>query len=35
MIKGTIEVKDLLYFASLIVLGLFLSNRAVEAHRWS
>ncbi len=33
--KGTLELKDLVYFLSLIVLGLFLSNRAVEAHRWS
>ncbi len=33
--KGTLEVKDVVYFLSLIVLGLFLSNRAVEAHRWS
>jgi ABC-2 type transport system permease protein len=33
--KGTLELKDIVYFVSLIVIGLFLSNRAVEAHRWS
>jgi ABC-2 type transport system permease protein len=33
--KGTLELKDVVYFLSLVALGLFLSNRAVEAHRWS
>jgi ABC-2 type transport system permease protein len=33
--KGTIEVKDVVYFLSIIILGLFATNRAVEAHRWS
>lgn len=33
--KGTIEPKDIVYFLSIIVLGLFATNRAVEAHRWS
>ena len=33
--KGTIEPKDFVYFLSIIVLGLFATNRAVEAHRWS
>jgi ABC-2 type transport system permease protein len=33
--KGIIDLKDLVYFVSLIVLGLFATHRAVEAHRWS
>jgi len=33
--KGTIELKDIVYFLSIITLGLFATNRAVEAHRWS
>ena len=33
--KGTLDVKDCLYFLSVIVLGLFATHRAVEAHRWS
>ena len=33
--KGTIDLKDIVYFLSLIALGLFATNRAVEAHRWS
>jgi ABC-2 type transport system permease protein len=33
--KGTLELKDIVYFLSIVVLGLFATNRAVEAHRWS
>src|SRR5438874_687988 len=33
--KGTIDIKDIVYFLSLITLGLFATHRAVEAHRWS
>ncbi len=33
--KGTVSLKDTLYFFSVIVLGLFATHRAVEAHRWS
>ena len=33
--KGTLDLKDIVYFLSIIVLGLFATNRAVEAHRWS
>lgn len=33
--RGTIDLKDLIYFVSIIVLGLFATHRAVEAHRWS
>ena len=33
--RGTLDLKDVLYFLSIIVLGLFATNRAVEAHRWS
>lgn len=33
--KGVIDSKDLIYFGSVIVMGLFLTHRAVEAQRWS
>ncbi|MBS2023753.1 MAG: ABC transporter permease, partial [Deltaproteobacteria bacterium] len=33
--KGTLELKDIVYFLSIILLGLFATHRAVEAHRWS
>ena len=33
--KGTLELKDVVYFLSLITLGLFATHRAIEAHRWS
>jgi ABC-2 type transport system permease protein len=33
--KGTLALKDVCYFLSIIILGLFATNRAVEAHRWS
>ena len=34
MIKGVVSLKSLVYFASLISFGLFLSQRALEAQRW-
>lgn len=34
LIKGVISLKSIVYFVSLIVFGLFLSQRALEAHRW-
>jgi len=34
MFKGVISVKALVYFISVIVLGLFMSLRALEAYRW-
>jgi len=33
--KGIVDLKDLVYFLSVITLGLFATHRAVEAHRWS
>jgi ABC-2 type transport system permease protein len=33
-LKGVISLKAVMYFASLILLGLFISQRALEAHRW-
>src|SRR3954469_14063535 len=33
--KGTLDLKDVVYFLSIIILGLFATNRAVESHRWS
>ncbi len=32
--KGVIRVQDIVYYLSLIVLGLFLTHRMVEAQRW-
>jgi ABC-2 type transport system permease protein len=34
MIRGIIDTKDLVYFASLVVVFLFLTHRAVESARW-
>ncbi len=34
MLKGLIDSQDVVYFLSLIILGLFLSHRVVESTRW-
>jgi ABC-2 type transport system permease protein len=34
MIKGVISLKSLVYFGSLIFIGLFVSQRALDAYRW-
>ena len=34
LLLGVIELKSLVYFVSLILFGLFLSQRALEAQRW-
>ena len=34
MVKGLIDTRDLVYFASLIALALFLTQRSVESLRW-
>jgi ABC-2 type transport system permease protein len=34
MVRGIIDTKDLVYFASLVGIFLFLNHRAVEAARW-
>lgn len=34
MVKGIIDTRDLVYFATVIVLALFLTQRAVESLRW-
>jgi ABC-2 type transport system permease protein len=34
MVKGVIDTRDLTYFASVIVLALFLTQRSVESLRW-
>jgi ABC-2 type transport system permease protein len=33
--KGTLDLKDVVYFLSICALGLFATHRAIEAHRWS
>lgn len=33
-LAGRLELKDLAYYLSFVALGLFLTDRAVEAHRW-
>lgn len=34
MLRGIVTLKSITYFVSMIVLGLFLSQRALEAYRW-
>jgi len=34
LIRGVVTIKALVYFGSLILFGLFLSERALEAYRW-
>jgi ABC-2 type transport system permease protein len=34
-LQGRIELKDVAYYLSFIVLGLWLTDRAVEGHRWA
>jgi len=33
--RGIVDLRDLVYFLSLVVLGLFLTHRAIEARRWA
>jgi ABC-2 type transport system permease protein len=33
-VMGIVSIKSIVYFVSLIVLGLFVSQRALEAYRW-
>jgi len=33
-IKGLIDTRDITYFVSMILLGLFLTHRVLESHRW-
>jgi ABC-2 type transport system permease protein len=33
-LRGVISLRSVTYFVSLIAIGLFLSHRALEAHRW-
>jgi gliding motility-associated transport system permease protein len=33
--RGTVDLKDVVYFLSICALGLFATHRAIEAHRWS
>ena len=34
LLKGLVDTKDLVYFATLLVVGLFLTQRSVESVRW-
>jgi ABC-2 type transport system permease protein len=34
MVKGVIDTRDLVYFVTVIVLALFLTQRSVESLRW-
>lgn len=34
MLKGLVDTKDLVYFATLLVVSLFLTHRSVESVRW-
>jgi len=33
--RGMVNLEDFVYFLSIIVLGLFLTHRSVEARRWA
>ncbi len=33
-LSGRIEAKDVVYYLSFVALGLFLTDRAIEGHRW-
>ncbi len=34
-LQGRIELKDVVYYLSFVALGLWLTDRALEAHRWA
>jgi len=34
LVRGLVDTKDLLYFASALILMLFLSHRVVDSARW-
>jgi ABC-2 type transport system permease protein len=34
-LQGRIELKDLVYYLSFVALGLWLTDRAIEGHRWA
>jgi ABC-2 type transport system permease protein len=34
-LQGRIELKDVVYYLSFVVLGLWLTDRALEGHRWA
>jgi hypothetical protein len=34
MVKGVIDTRDLVYFLSITILALFLTQRSVESLRW-
>ncbi len=34
-LQGRVELKDLVYYLSFVVLGLWLTDRAIEGHRWA
>ncbi len=34
-LAGRVELKDLVYYLSFVVLGLYLTDRALEGHRWA
>ncbi|OLD36788.1 MAG: hypothetical protein AUI21_09770 [Nitrospirae bacterium 13_1_40CM_2_62_10] len=34
MVKGLVDSKDLVYFAAVIVFGLFLTHQVIESQRW-
>jgi len=34
MVKGLIDTRDVVYFATMTAVGLFLSHRVVDSHRW-
>ena len=33
-IKGVIDSRDIIYFLSIIIIGLYLTNLSIESRRW-
>jgi ABC-2 type transport system permease protein len=34
MMKGVLDLKDIVFYVSVIAFGLFLSHQSVESQRW-
>jgi ABC-2 type transport system permease protein len=34
MVKGVVELKDVVYYLSFILFGLFIAQQSVESQRW-
>jgi ABC-2 type transport system permease protein len=34
MVKGVLDLKDLVFYLSVVAFGLFLAHQSVESQRW-